>query len=530
MRGHITKGLLLLTAVAMALVTACGSASTLSVPIVGASVLVNHDKTTTRQVEVPTLLAERNDPNLVYLSGVELRTGTCRFFTSTDHGYTWNEGTAPSLAPYTDCGPGSGQPLNFRTTMAEGSDGTLFLAYAAENPAADGPRNILVARSTDRGHNWTVTAVDTPPQPAAGSKPEVDFEPHVAVDASNAKHLVVVWRHSGAGGPTRPYMATSTDGGTTFSKPAMMFDKTMGFDPPYPVFANGQLAISWHQTTSLPKGSTFSTTDKILFSTSSDGGKTWTDTQVASGVNADTPLLLYDTTRNRYDMFWDANGSNNPNADITNGGNLDIFFSSSADGKSWTSPVRVNDDPTSNGRDQEFPVPSIAPNGRVDLAWYDQRNDPFPLPGPGNVGNRQDVYYSSSTDGGKTWSKNLRLNDVTLNRTIGTWNNQYYIVVPPALVAQDGADIAVWSDTRNGDDVTNTQDLYAAPIAYDAATIPAGLKGANSGAGYTTTDLVLVGVVLGVTGLLAGAGIAMLLTARRRRRVAEGAPTTPAVR
>lgn len=527
MRGDFTKGLLVLITFGMALVTACGSASTLTTPIVGSSVRVNQDKPVlAHQLEVPTLFAERNDPNLVYLSGVELRTGTCTFYTSTDHGYTWAQGTAPSLAPYTDCGPGSGQPLNFRTTMAEGSDGTLFLAYAAENPAASGPRNVLLARSTDRGHNWTVTAVDTPPQPAAGAKPEEDFEPHVAVDPSNAKHVVVVFRHSGAGGPTRAYWATSTNGGVSFSQPAMLFDSTMGFDPPYPVFANGTLAVSWHSTSSLPKTSNFSTSDKIMFSSSSDNGKTWTNTQVASGIDADTPLLAYDTTRNRYDMYWDANGNNDPAASV---GDLDIFFSSSADGKTWTTPVRVNDDPRNTGRDQEFPVMSITASGRMDMVWYDNRNDPFPPAGPGNVGNREDVYYSSSTDGGATWSPNIRLDDVTINRTIGTWNNQYYIVVPPALVAQDGADIAVWSDTRNGDDVTNAQDLYAAPIAYDASTIPAGLKGANSG-GYGGGDLAIVGVVIGLTGLLGGAGAAMLLTARRRRRGAESVATTTAPR
>lgn len=524
MRVRMTKGLLGLLTVGTIVLTACGT-TTLTTPIIGASVKINNDSAAlASQLDVPTLFAERNDPNLIYLSGCELRTGTARFYTSTDHGYTWSQGTAPSLAPYTDCGPGSGQPLNFRTTMAEGSDGTLFIAYAAENPTANGPRNVLVGRSTDKGHNWTVVAVDAPPQPAAGKKPEVDFEPHVAVDPSNPKNVVVVFRHSGAGNPTRPFMATSTDGGATFSQPFMMFDKPMGFDPPYPVIHNGTLAISWHTTTSLPSSSNFSTSDKILFSTSTDNGKTWTDTQVATGIDADTPLLAYDTTRNRYDMYWNMNGNNDPNASV---GDLDIYFSSSADGKSWTSPVRVNDDPKNTGRDQEFPEMSLTASGRLDMVWYDNRNDPFPPAGPGNVGNREDVYYASSTDGGATWSKNVRLNDVTINRTIGTWNNQYYIVVPPAVVSADTYALAVWSDTRNGDDSTNAQDLYAAPIAYDPSLIPSGLKGASTG-GYTGSDVAVVGIVIGVAGLLAGAGIVMLITVIARRRAATGDVKVPA--
>ncbi|MBV8528243.1 MAG: hypothetical protein JOZ75_08020, partial [Candidatus Dormibacteraeota bacterium] len=120
MRVQMTKGLLAVLTVGTVVLTACGT-STLTTPIVGASVRINTDSVALgNQLDVPTLFAEKNDPNLIYLSGVELRTGTCRFYTSTDHGYTWTKGTAPSLAPYTDCGPGSGQPLNFRTTMAEG--------------------------------------------------------------------------------------------------------------------------------------------------------------------------------------------------------------------------------------------------------------------------------------------------------------------------------------------------------------------------------------------------------------------------
>lgn len=517
MRGNVTKGLLAGLTVGMVVLTACG-ASTLTTPIVGASVRVNTDNVALgNELDVPVLFAEKNDPNLMYLSGVELRTGTCRFYTSTDHGYTWTRGTAPSLEPYTDCGPGSGQPLNFRSTMAEGSDGTLFLAYAAENPQADGPRNALLARSTDRGHHWTVVGVDTPPQPPAGAKPEVDFEPHVAVDPSNAKHVIVTFRKSNetkGAEPTRPYIAVSQDGGATFSSPTKMFDKRMGYDPPYPVIVNGNIAVAWHEVGDLPSGSNYFSSDKMMFSTSSDGGKTWSDTQVATGIDGDTPLLMYDTTRNRYDMYWDYNGTADPN-----NADLDIFFTSSADGKTWTTPVRVNDDPKNTGRDQNLPEASITAGGRIDMVWYDDRNDPFPPPGPGNVGSRNDFYFSSSTDGGKTWSKNIRLNDVMLNRTIGTWNNQYFIQVPPALVAQDGADVAVYSDTRNGDSTSNTQDLFAAPIAYDPSTIPAGFKGAGTGS-YGGSDVAIVGIVVGVAGLLAGAGLVMLLTLRRRRAAA----------
>jgi nitrate reductase gamma subunit len=74
--------------------------------------------------------------------------------------------------------------------------------------------------------------------------------------------------------------------------------------------------------------------------------------------------------------------------------------------------------------------------------------------------------------------------------------------------------VAAWSDTRNGDEQTSSQDIYAAPMAFDSSSIPAGKLGAQTG--YGAGDLVLVGVIVGLAGLLAGAGATLLLTRRAR--------------
>ena len=56
-----------------------------------------------------------------------------------------------------------------------------------------------------------------------------------------------------------------------------------------------------------------------------------------------------------------------------------ILFARSVDnGKTWSAPTKVNDvDPK---RDWDFsdqmPTMGVAPNGRIDVAWYDYRNDP----------------------------------------------------------------------------------------------------------------------------------------------------------
>ena len=493
---------------APAVLAACGS--TLTTPVIGTSVRVTPITPLLRYDEMPVLLADSTVANRVYLFDADVLSGNCQFYVSNDAGYTWKSTTAPSLAPYTDCGPGSSQPLNWRSTMVQGPDGAVYVGYAAHDLSAGGSRSVLLGKTTDGGATWKTVAVDAAPAASASSPAEIDFEPHVAVDPNNAQHVVVIFRRSYPSSkihPTRAYIATSTDGGATFSTPTLLFDRAMGFDPPYPVIVNSTLYISWHETFK-------SGPDKIWFSSSTDGGKTFTDHQVTTGVNVDTPTLLYDSGRKKWDMFWDAGDKN-----------LEVYYASSTDGVSWTSPKQLNN-PTDQ-RDHELPAAAISPSGRIDVAFYDYRNDPYPQPGSGNLGNRQDVYYTSSSDGGATWSANVRLNDLQIDRMKGLWNNQYFIQVPPAMASTDAFAVGAWSDTRNGDDQNPSQDIYAAPIAYDASTIPAGYAGATSG--YSGGAVALVGIVVGLAALLAGAGITLMLVRRSQARTGARSET-PATR
>ena len=80
---------------------------------------------------------------------------------------------------------------------------------------------------------------------------------------------------------------------------------------------------------------------------------------------------------------------------------------------------------------------SLAPNGRVDVAWYDWRNDASWVPDVRkNV--FQDVYYTSSVDGGLTWGPTLRPNDRALARHIGV-SNQGGIRGPIGIGSRDEA-------------------------------------------------------------------------------------------
>src|SRR6266404_5081686 len=82
----------------------------------------------------------------------------------------------------------------------------------------------------------------------------------------------------------------------------------------------------------------------------------------------------------------------------------DVMFVRSTDGGlTFSAPHRVNDDPVNPNKWHWFGTFSVAPNGRLDAAWYDTRN----------AANNTDsqLFYSWSTDGGVTWSPNVAVSN-----------------------------------------------------------------------------------------------------------------------
>jgi len=105
----------------------------------------------------------------------------------------------------------------------------------------------------------------------------------------------------------------------------------------------------------------------------------------------------------------------------------DIFFTKSSNGRTWSVPIRVNND--AGGASQSEPALALDSANAIYIAWTDSRN--------GN----NDVFFSKSTDGGLSFSANVRVNDVTTN----SQSEPALAVDPvnPHLV------YVVWTDTRS---------------------------------------------------------------------------------
>ncbi len=139
----------------------------------------------------------------------------------------------------------------------------------------------------------------------------------------------------------------------------------------------------------------------------------------------------------------DRNDNNDP---------CDVMFSRSSDGgETWTSPIKINDDPSEQNWSW-FPTMSVAPNGRIDMVWVDTRDHPNSY--------LSALYYSYSLDGGISWSANEKLSDY-FDPHLG-WPNQEKIGDYYHMISDNTGAHLAWSATFNGE-----QDVFYSHIIFD---------------------------------------------------------------
>ena len=296
--------------------------------------------------------------------------------------------------------------------------------------------------------------------------------------------------------PSRPWMAVSEDGGATFGEPFMMLDKDIGFDAPRPIVVEDRLFAFYRVRPEAEDADNL-----VVAGVSDDGGETWEETEIAAAGDVSEPVPVYDREAGVFHLVWHDNSNDE----------LDAFYANSADGRDWSEPVRLNDDPAGNRIGQFYRTISLADEGRLDVAWYDYRHDPYPAPVAeegetlnlfNNMGNHQSVYSTSSDDGGGSWTPNIRVSDVRIDRTIGPWNLNYFVQVPPSVSSDPDGPVVAWSDTRLGDSLTGTQDLAVATVDLDGEELQRSSLAA----------------LAGLAGLLLGAGVAAVCAALLLRR------------
>jgi hypothetical protein len=133
---------------------------------------------------------------------------------------------------------------------------------------------------------------------------------------------------------------------------------------------------------------------------------------------------------------------------VTNdpGNLINVMFSRSTDGgRTWSVPLRINDDSPTQNAAHWFGTLSVAPNGRIDACWNDTRHSAD--------NSRSELYYSWSDDGGMTWAANRPLSP-PFNQSLGYPQQEKMGDYIGMVSLNEGACIA-YTATFNGE-----QDIY----------------------------------------------------------------------
>lgn len=312
-------------------------------------------------------------------------------FTGTTISRTWN---------------GTTFGITFDPGVDYDKNGNFYFSFGGAPLRKNYPNSIAVSKSTD-GVNWT-----TPVAVTFNSGKNFDDKYYLAVDRSSstfANRIYVSWdRNSGFNQIL--YISYSSDGGATWSAPIKVNDGTTKFERvigAYPAVDHntGVVYDSWHDYAK----------NIIYVDKSTNGGVTWgTDRAAAAthgGFGTDIGCVGGRAQGPAHALKVGPSGAlylvyaDNVTSGRTNRG-FDILLTKSTDGGvTWSAPQVLNDDITlpNNTADQFHPTLSVESGSggdKITVSFYDRRDDPNDC--------LAHVYATQSTNGGVTWSANVR--------------------------------------------------------------------------------------------------------------------------
>jgi hypothetical protein len=415
---------------------------------------VRANQVATADQHEPTLAVDPTNPNNVLVAAKDWRTGPKQvwYYRSTDGGRTWADGLIESGASEL---PNASDPV-----LAFDASGVAYASFIGYNQNDLTVGGIFVTRSTNGGQSW-----EKPVFIATNDDVTFHDKEWLTVDRSNNPAtrgtVYLSWTLFSSVNPRKErgdiVVSRSTDGGKTFSAPVHVslptqVDNQGSFPATGP---SGELYVIYYSDTVSTDGQY---SKGLYMAASTDGGKSFAQARRVSGVTRPEsplpgskfrifvlPVLAVDPTGGALYATW--NDSRNDDSDI-------MLVRSTDGGRTWTEPLRVNDDPQRPRRDQFFPTVTVARDGAVHLLWLDRRDD---------AANQSYLpYYAVSTDGGATFAQEP-LSRTPSDSSIGFQGTLLgdYIALD---TASDGSKVyAAWVDTRNGD-----QDIYFAAFGAKA--------------------------------------------------------------
>jgi len=444
----------------------------------------------------PTAARNPNDPaNVVVANRVDRPNYSCSLHASFDGARTWQQVKVPFPA-------GEEEPARcYAPDVAFATDGTLHLSFVTLRGVGNTPSALWSLSSRDGGRTMSTPVRVTGP---------LAFQVQLTADPQDAGRLHLTWLQASEVGnllfPTanNPIVtSTSIDGGATWSGPTRVSPETRArvVAPAPAVGPAGELYVAYLDLLDdrLDYGGAHEGRGgephpgpwALVLARSVDQGATWLETVVDGDLVPTerfvvflppTPSLAVDPASGRLHIAF------------TDGrlGDADVeLWTSSDGGKSFGNPVRVNDTPEGDGRAQYLPRVDVAPGGRLDVVYFDRRNDPENA--------RNEVSLQSSFDHGRTFTTQIVLTDQPFSSMVGPGGERQLpdLGNRMALVSTERLALAVWTDTRAGTLLTQKQDLASAVIeAPRPASTPYGWLR------YVGAALVALGLASIVFGML----------------------------
>lgn len=309
-------------------------------------------------------------------------------YVTTDGGTTWFGNDTLTGSPLTNHGGDPGPVIDkdgrFIMSHLGFSTSGMFANYSTDNGATWSSNYTIATGSQDKNLSGTD---DAPSSPYYGRS-------------------YVVWSLFNVGSPPA-VISYTTNGGVSWTAPITINTSASGHysqGTDIRVGPNGEVYVVWAAPIS---GSPF-TEDFMGFGKSTNGGANWTVTDNAFDVNGirgtfasksgirvnGFPRIDVDRSggpRNGWIYVTTSERNHAPS-----GSDPDITMYKSTDGgTTWSSGVRVNQDPINNGKYQWFPAIRVDEAGGVNIVYYDDRN---------TASDSSEIYLSRSLDGGNTWT------------------------------------------------------------------------------------------------------------------------------
>lgn len=454
----------------------------------------------------PTLRVNPKNPaHLAVASRTERSDASCALHVSFDGGSTWSATAAPRL---------EGRSVAcFSPDLAFGADGSLYLVFTSFGPAAGqqgssraGPDALWLARSGDGGRTLA-----SPVQVAGPSA----FQVRIAPDPNRPERLFLAWLQGaeikgfGFADDGNPIVVSrSDDFGSSWTAPSPVNPpaRRRVVAPSFVVEPGGGLLVAYldlaedrldyngeHDGTG---GTPYNGHWSVVLARSDDG-RSWSESTIDDQVvptarflvlYPPSPSLAVDPPRNHVYVSFQDGRLGDPDV---------VLWASRDGGVTWTGATRVNDTRPRDGRSQYLPRLATAPDGRLDVVYYDRRDDAQDI--------LTNVSFQSSFDGGATFRPHLVLARRSFDSRIGDGSerNMPDLGDRLGLVNTDRGALAVWSDTRGGTQQSGKQDLASVVVAVTAP------RPSHRLVGFSSVGMAVVGGALVAT---------TALPFRRRRR------------